>query len=175
MKNRNPLGAGNAPVVCLLSVLFIVGCVTRTGSPDVTEDGEGDVIDQVATLNSLLAGKYGGAETDGHLMRRGTFGLGIVDRLDGEMIGVNGTAYVIRDNGTADKLNEETRLPFGVVTPFEVDTTLTFTYVSSFADLQSRLDEKLPSTGRLYAFRIAGAFEDPDPQRERTTSPVPST
>jgi acetolactate decarboxylase len=75
------------------------------------------------------------------------------------MVIVDGTAYAVRDDGTTDTLDARTGIPFGVVTPFEVDTTLALNTVDGFADLQSRLDEKLPSANQLYAFRITGEFD----------------
>lgn len=164
LRNRDSARTGLFPFVGLLTCLLVAGCAAPAGSSDPTaenttaEKGK-DVIYQVSTLSSLVEGNFGGTEAVGPLMQRGSLGLGTVDQLDGEMIVVGGTAYAIRDDGSVDELDGGTTLPFGVVTPFEVDTTLTLRNVGSFAELQSRLDEKLPSTGQLYAFRITGAFE----------------
>lgn len=164
MRNRDSSWTGLFPFVGLLICLLAAGCAASAGSSDVTtenttaEKGR-DVIYQVSTLTSLVEGNFEGTETVGRLMQHGALGLGTVDQLDGEMVVVGGTAYAIRDDGSVDELDGETALPFGVVTPFEVDTTLTFDAVGSFAELQSRLDERLSSTSRLYAFRISGGFE----------------
>lgn len=149
----------SVPFLGLLVCLLGVGCAAPIDQTETSEDRHGDVIYQVATLNSLLKRKFEGTETVGGLMRRGTLGLGTVSQLDGEMVIVDGTAYAVRDDGTTDKLDEGTRVPFGVVTSFDVDTTLTLNNVESFADFQSRLDEKLPSMNQLYALRVTGEFD----------------
>ncbi|MFB6272297.1 MAG: acetolactate decarboxylase [Salinibacter sp.] len=146
-------------VLGLLAGLLAVGCTEPTSRPSATEDRRGEVIYQVATLNSLLGGQFEGTDTAGDLTRHGTLGLGTVDRLDGEMIIVDGTAYAVRNDGTTEEVGAETGIPFGVVTRFDPDTTLTLTQVESFADFQSQLDEALPPGTPLYAFKVTGQFD----------------
>lgn len=50
----------------------------------------GDTITQVSTLEALLAGDYAGRLSLGQLLGYGNFGLGTFDRLDGEMILLEG-------------------------------------------------------------------------------------
>lgn len=142
----------------LLLGLLVVGCSAPPTNSETSSAPNDDVIYQVATLNSLLAREYEGTHTVGTLLGQGSLGLGTVDRLDGEMVIVDGTAYAIRNDGTTDELDAGTGVPFGVVTPFEVDTTITLTDVDSFPAFQSRLDEKVPTT-RLYSFRVTGEFD----------------
>jgi acetolactate decarboxylase len=156
MKRKSPraLRLLTGLLVCLLGV----SCASPAHQSDATEEPPEDVVYQVATLNSLLQGNYNGTRTVGDLLRRGTLGLGTVDRLDGEMVIVGGTAYAIRDDGTTDSLGPSTGVPFGVVIPFDADTTVTLRDVSDLSAFQSKLDRHLPATDQIYAFRVTGDF-----------------
>lgn len=143
----------------LLAGLLGVSCASPAPPSDATEKHQEDVVYQVATLNSLLQGNYDGTGTVGDLLRHGTLGLGTVDRLDGEMVIVEGTAYAVRDDGTTDSLGAGTGVPFGVAVPFDPDTTVTLRDVSDLSAFQSQLDQHLSATDQIYAFRVTGDFD----------------
>ena len=146
-------------VIGVLACLLVAGCAAPADSPDSTADPGADVIYQTSTLQSLLEGSFEGSGTVGDLTQHGTLGLGTVDRLDGELIVVDGTAYAARNDGSVDTLRGDTGVPFGAVIPFEADTTFTLSGVDSFADFQSRLGNTLPAENQLYAFRVTGTFD----------------
>ena len=148
-----------SPLLGLLIGLFLMHCTVPADRPHAPQDARQDVMYQVGTLTSLLEGEFESPSTIGDLTQRGTLGLGTVNRLDGEMVIVGGTAYAIRNDGSVDTLDEATGTPFGIVTPFEVDTTLTLRDVDGFSAFQSQLDEAQPATSSLYAFRATGAFD----------------
>lgn len=171
MTRREPSWSRGTTFLCLLACLLTVGCMVPAGPPSASEERGEDVIYQVATLSSLLERNFEGTETVGDLRGRGTLGLGTVDQLDGEMAIVDGRAYAIREDGTTDELDSGTGIPFGVVIPFEVDTTLTLSNVGSFGELQSRLDERLSPATPLYAFRVTGDFTTSRPAASPRNSP----
>ncbi|MFB6278302.1 MAG: acetolactate decarboxylase [Salinibacter sp.] len=146
-------------LMVLLAGLLGVSCASPAPPSDATEKHQEDVVYQVATLNSLLQGNYDGTGTVGDLLRHGTLGLGTVDRLDGEMVIVEGTAYAVRDDGTTDSLGAGTGVPFGVAVPFDPDTTVTLRDVSDLSAFQSKLDQHLSATDQIYAFRVTGDFD----------------
>ena len=57
-----------------------------------------EAVFQTATLEALLDGAYVGDLTFGELLAHGDLGLGTVDHLDGEMVVIDGEAYVIRSS-----------------------------------------------------------------------------
>ena len=61
-------------------------------------------------------------------------------------------------DGTTDSLGPSTGVPFGVVIPFDADTTVTLRDVSDLSAFQSKLDRHLPATDQIYAFRVTGDF-----------------
>jgi len=73
---------------------------------------------QTSTIDALLHGKYEGDLTVGALLRHGNLGLGTVDHLDGELIVVDGEAWVARVDGSLRRAADDEGTPFAVVTPF---------------------------------------------------------
>ncbi|HAM13590.1 MAG TPA: alpha-acetolactate decarboxylase, partial [Microbacterium sp.] len=58
-------------------------------------------IHQTSVIAALLDGVYDGETTVGSLRRRGDFGIGTFEGLDGELILLDDICYRIRDDGTA--------------------------------------------------------------------------
>ncbi|MFE1561001.1 acetolactate decarboxylase, partial [Streptomyces sp. NPDC058734] len=54
---------------------------------------------QTSTMTAMLEGVYEGTTTIAELRRHGDFGIGTFDRLDGEMIVLDGRCYRLRGRG----------------------------------------------------------------------------
>jgi len=80
-----------------------------------------DVLFQTSTINALLNGVYDGDISFQELKQYGGFGLGTVNALDGEMIGLEGKFYQIKADGIAYPVDDSMKTPFAVVTFFEPD------------------------------------------------------
>jgi len=91
---------------------------SQTGS----DDGLSDAVVQVGLMADLLDGAYDGTVELGTVLRHGDLGIGTVDGLDGELVIVDGVAYVVRSNGTVEAVAPTVRTPFAVVTPFRPST-----------------------------------------------------
>ena len=52
---------------------------------------------QFSTINALLQGVYDGELTIKDLKKQGSFGIGTLNGLDGELIGLDGDYYQVRD------------------------------------------------------------------------------
>jgi len=61
-------------------------------------DGVHDIF-QTSTLDAMLDGRYDGDVTFAELRERGDLGLGTLDALDGEMIGVDGEFFSAATDG----------------------------------------------------------------------------
>lgn len=115
---------------------------------------------QTSTINALLKGDYDGTMTFGQLKHHGNFGLGTVNTLNGEMVGLDGKFYQIKTNGKAYLINDTMKTPFAEVTFFKADTTVTLNdSIESYAQLQTYLDRLLPTPNIFFAFRITGRFD----------------
>ncbi len=113
---------------------------------------------QVSTLDALSQGVFQGAMSFKQLKQHGTFGLGTFVGLDGELIGLDGQFYQVKDNGVATVVSDQAETPFAVVTNFKPQQTIQLSGRFNFAQLQAGLDQQLPSLNYPYALKIQGSF-----------------
>ncbi len=114
---------------------------------------------QTSTVDALMAGAFEGDTTVGELLRHGDLGIGTIDRLDGEMVILEGEAFVIDSEGTVRSVDSETRTPFAVVCRFAPFIETTFDGPVPFDAMLERLDSA--ADGRSFsAFRVDGDFSD---------------
>jgi acetolactate decarboxylase len=113
---------------------------------------------QYSTIQALMAGVYDGDLTFRELAEQGDFGLGTLNGLDGEMIGVDGKFYQVKANGVANPVPKTAKTPFANVTWFHPDTTINVNDPVSLQDLEQYLRKLLPSPNLIYAIKITGTF-----------------
>ena len=113
---------------------------------------------QRSTIGALLAGIFDGDETVGELLKRGDFGLGTFNALDGEMVVLDGTCYHIRSDGSAEVANPNNHTPFAAVTRFTTEHRFTVRGPTTRPGLSHRIDEAGRSANITIAVRIAGRF-----------------
>lgn len=130
---------------------------SRDGTPDVF---------QISTLDALSLGLYQGIYSIGALKKRGDFGLGTFEGIDGEMTILGGHFYHFRSDGTLSEEPDESKVPFAVITNFHPQVR--FVNAGATMDqLSQQIDKYLPSTNLFYAIRIHGNFA------ELTTRAIP--
>ena len=83
-----------------------------------------ETVFQTATIDALMAGVYDGDLSLAELRRHGDFGIGTYDRLDGEMVLLDGVFYQIRANGMVVRPGLEGETPFAAVCAFHPDLTV---------------------------------------------------
>lgn len=113
---------------------------------------------QTSTMGALIDGVYDGDVTIGELLRHGDFGLGTFNRLDGEMVILDGTCHHLRSDGSAQVADAGDLTPFAAVTWFRPDTTIPVTTSTDRAALTALIDAALSSDNLMYALRIKGTF-----------------
>ncbi|MCE5200592.1 MAG: acetolactate decarboxylase [Armatimonadota bacterium] len=141
-------------ILCPIAVLLLLSIL----SVPVTADSARDVLYQVSTIDSLMAGLFDGWASIDQLMKHGDFGLGTFNRLDGEMVVMDGIAYQITSDGIAHKPTANVTTPFAAVTFFDKDKAVTIPNEMTLPKLQEYLDSLLPSKNLFYAIRIDGTF-----------------
>ena len=147
-------------VIYTLLLLIIAGlslALWRSGRDDVHS------LYQVSTGNALIAGLFQGAVDFKTLAKKGGFGLGSVEGMDGELVAIDGTFYRIKDDGSMNIIPPEQTTPYAIVTHFKSspnDKGLTFKLadVKDLADLTKRIDAKLPTKNIPYAIHIQGLY-----------------
>ena len=115
-------------------------------------------ITQVSVVSALMVGRYDGVMPISELLRRGGFGVGTLDHLDGELILLDGKAYQVRGDGAVLEVASDRSTPFAVVTPFVPDGEFSCPQVASLAELDAKLDDALPQRNNFVAIRIDGRF-----------------
>jgi acetolactate decarboxylase len=161
-----------AQLSCLLRVccLFCITSLllTARAETDSRELGHhsAPVVFQVSTLDALSLGLYQGLYPVGALKRRGDFGLGTFEGIDGEMTILNGHVYHFRSDGAATEEPDCSRVPFAVITTFRSEVRFSTNGVS-MDELGREIDQRIPSTNLFYAIRIHGHFS------ELTTRAIP--
>ncbi len=113
---------------------------------------------QYSIMDALQAGVYDGNMTFGELKKKGDFGLGTFNTLDGEMIMLDDNVYKMQHDGTISKVQDKDSTPLAFVKFFKADTTFTITGNNlSYADVQKRILDVL-NKNEMYAIKLKGTF-----------------
>jgi acetolactate decarboxylase len=145
---------------CVHGIAFVILAVsTVMGCAGCSHVQKNDVVFQSSTINALLKGMYDGDVSFGELKSNGDFGIGTFNSLDGEMIGLEGAFYQIKDDGAACPVEDSMKTPFAVVTFFTPDNTILLDTTDNYEQLKTYLDGLLPSQNIFYAIKIEGKFK----------------
>jgi len=128
--------------------LLISGCVTPAR----------DIVFQVSTIDALLAGVYDGNISCSNLMEHGNFGIGTFDRLDGEMVLLDGNMYQIKADGKVYKPAPSVKTPFAAICQFTSDRTIPIKAGSDYKAIENLINEYAPNQNLFYAIKITGQF-----------------
>ena len=114
---------------------------------------------QVSTINALLSGHYDGEIDMKALSNHGNFGIGTFDKLDGEMIFLDGQVYKVKASGKVERVANKLRTPFAAVTYFTPEISRVIFNVENYEQLQVKLNEVVNDKNFFYAIKIVGNFE----------------
>jgi acetolactate decarboxylase len=128
---------------------------------ELHEDRDEHVLFQASTIGALLEGAYDGDLSFAELAGHGDLGLGTLNRLDGEMIALDGRFYRADVDGGIHPVPPEARTPFAVVTRFAPTVEERIEGELSHEELLARLDTLAPDEdgrGVTCAVRLDGRF-----------------
>lgn len=125
-------------------------------------DGSRDVIYQVSLLQGLINGDYHGSVAVGELKQHGDTGIGTFNRLNGELIMLDGEVYRAAGDGEVEGVSDDETIPFSVVTFMDVDESKKLSEISNFDALHNMLNHMVQQRGlnRFYMIRIDGIFRE---------------
>jgi acetolactate decarboxylase len=128
--------------------------------PLVAESGGGgtDTLHQISTLTALLQGDYDGRATSHELRAVGDFGLGTFDRLDGEMVALDGRHFRVGVDGRATRVRPDDRTPFAAVTAFRADESFRIEGPVSCSALGEAIRARFASEELVQAIKVTGEF-----------------
>lgn len=110
-----------------------------------------------APVNAIIEGIYKEKTTIREILTHGDFGLGTFNRLDGEMVILDGQVYQMKADGKAYPVSLDEQTPFACVTRFHPDTLDEFPAPPG-QDLLTLVERIIPSQNMLYAVRVDGIF-----------------
>jgi acetolactate decarboxylase len=127
--------------------------------PHALHPRDGKAIHQFSFVDALVAGLYQGAFSAAEIGRRGDFGLGCEEALDGELVILDGEFFVCRGDGSVSTIGAHDRLPFAEVAQFEPTLERPITGSHDEHDLEALIAALMPSQNLFYAVRFDGEFD----------------
>ena len=121
------------------------------------------VLFNVNTRSAYEAGGYTGSHELGYAMTFGDFGLGALDRNDGDLVIEGGRAYRTAFDGVTAELPPEATTSYATLIPFTADRRFEVARGSSDAptgraEFEKLLAASIPLADRIWALRIRGTF-----------------
>lgn len=141
----------------LFLAVLLVCVVSCTGRVSASRDSVKDeTMFQSATLQSLMTGNYDGYISVAELRSYGNIGLGTFERVDGEMIILDGTVFQAKANGSVVAADGNVMVPFAVATHFDDDIRFPVEDVSCLDSLLNSMSDIVNANGPnfIYAVRI---------------------
>lgn len=109
-------------------------------------------------VNALVEGLYEENVPLSAIRRRGDFGLGTFNQLDGEMVMLDGQVFQVKGDGSVSLVDGDPMTPFACVTFFKA---LAHDHVPTGLDQRgfaAFLESLFPSRNLCYAIRVDGSF-----------------
>jgi acetolactate decarboxylase len=146
----------------LAVVLVFAGAAVYTSFAKLQDPahatGDREVLYQVSTIDALLQGVFEGFQTVGEIRKRGDFGIGTFEALDGEMIVLDGIVYQAKADGHIYTAADSQTIPFATVTYFDRDLTATTGRPMNLSVFSSIMAALLPTGNMVYAVQMHGTF-----------------
>jgi acetolactate decarboxylase len=117
-----------------------------------------DTVTQVSILDALFARRFDGYLPCRELLEHGDLGIGVFDRMDGELVLVDGTIYQVKADGKVYTPEAETRTPYAAVCHFRPDATWTLGAPIDLEAAKKVIDEKAQNQNVFCAIRLEGSF-----------------
>ena len=111
-----------------------------------------------STIDALLAGACEGDLSVAELKQKGDFAIGTYDRLDGEMIAVDGDWYQAKADGRLYPAGPEMTTPLAMTVHFQPESTAQIPRGMTLNELEQWLDGRIGNPNLFYALRVEGSF-----------------
>ncbi|MHC1718635.1 MAG: acetolactate decarboxylase [Acidaminococcaceae bacterium] len=149
-------------IFAALVVVTVAGGVFSF-SVEAAKQADRETMYQVSLLKGLVAGDYYGSMTVTEFLKHGNIGMGTFDRLNGEMIVLDGVCYQALADGRVIKANSKETVPFAAVTFMDKDILKNYNdvKVTNFVEIKKDLDAEVAQAGpnSFYVCRIDGDFQ----------------
>jgi acetolactate decarboxylase len=145
-------------VFAVALIFFIFAALSY--DPSVNND---DSVYVFSPLEKLLKGDYNGTFAYSDVMLHGDTGLGTFDRLNGEMVAVDGEYYQVFCNGTVGEVSGSQTASFAEVKEFSPDIAFAPESPENYSGMKELLKNKIESDSNpsvIYAVRLDGYFSE---------------
>jgi len=119
---------------------------------------KGGTVYQVSTINALLEGCFDGRINLREIKKHGDFGIGALDGVDGELIGLGGRFFQIKGNGQVLPVPDTMTSPYAIVTFFDPGRIVGISDTENYARLEAFLESLIETKNIFYAVKIEGEF-----------------
>ncbi len=135
---------------------FILACIFLSSFQKIQP--RHNTLHQITPVYSLIHGDYDGKMSLSTLHRFGDFGIGTFDKIDGEMIVLDGVIYQVRVDGSVHLPSGQMTTPYASVHFFEQDLKTSLQELANYKQLKSKLTALLPDKKTPYGLKITGTF-----------------
>lgn len=118
------------------------------------------VASQVGLLRALMDGHFDGDATVGELLVHGDHGLGTIEHLGGELVVIDGEAFVADGDGVVTPVTPDTPTPFAVVCRFSPVARTEVTGPLGRVELEALVEGLATGSPGVLAYRADGEFAD---------------
>jgi len=122
------------------------------------EQKQKDILFTAGHASAFIGGLYDAYYPYSQLKKHGDFGLGAPDKMDGELMVLDGKIYKFQATGKVSELKDTELTPFAVVNFFHADKTVKTTTALNKDKLYAYLDSVLSDKNGIYAIKIKGTF-----------------
>ncbi len=118
-----------------------------------------NTVNQVSTIDALLAGSYEGQMSLEKLLTYGNFGIGTFENLDGEMVLLDGRVYQVKADGKVYRPPLDLSTPFASVVQFKADYSFPIDKEMDLKGLEKMIEDTIPNKNLFYAIKVKGIFQ----------------
>ncbi|HVI44652.1 MAG TPA: acetolactate decarboxylase [Chitinophaga sp.] len=144
----------------ILSCLLLMLSLQMTAQPKQTSaEKTGGTLFQAGVASAFIGGLYHAVYSYPQLKQHGDFGLGAPDKLDGEIVMLNGKIYQTQYTGRTFEVKDTGSTSLAMVTFFKNKQRIIVPYAMNKNELFRYLDSTLQHPNTIYAIHINGAFD----------------
>lgn len=137
-------------IIVFANIFILSGC-TATDTKTLT---------QISSIDALLAGSYDGQFTCAQVLNYGDTGIGTFDKLEGEMILIDGKIYQAKADGTVSRVAGNMKTPFAAVVFFKAEQSANIGKPLNLEDLKKTVAGMQKNQNLFTAFKAKGFFKN---------------
>ena len=140
------------PYACLLAIVCLIAFSNASAQT------KNNTLYTAGHASAFIGGLYDAVYPYTKVLKHGDFGLGAPDKLDGEVLILDGKIYQTQSTGKTFEVKDSELTPFAVVNFFKGQKTEKTAQKMSKNALFLYLDSLLSNKNGIYAIKITGSF-----------------